>query len=90
MQLQIHESKRRQNEKKFGSWEGLPNGGRRYWYDVDGRHGWKARYVKEVDTTEGTLRFYQEIYDDQDNLVEVHHKYPVDMGHVKVVPGERP
>jgi hypothetical protein len=71
-------------ERKFGSWEELPSGGRRYWYEVTGRQGWKARYVKEVDAGEETLRFYQEIYDDEGELVEVHHKYPVDTGHRKV------
>jgi len=30
-----------------------------------------------------TLRFWQEIYDDQGKLVEVHEKYPVDSGHQK-------
>ena len=48
-----------------------------------GRHGWRARYLKEVDANEKTLRFWQEIYDDQDRLVEVHEKYPVDRGHRK-------
>jgi hypothetical protein len=80
----MSEQRRRQNEKKFGSWEELLSGGRRYWYEVTGRQGWKARYVKEVDAGEETLRFYQEIYDDEGELVEVHHKYPVDTGHRKV------
>lgn len=31
--------KRRQNERKFGYWEPLPGGGRRYWYEVAGRGG---------------------------------------------------
>ena len=73
-----------QNERKFGSWEELPNGGRRYWFEVAGRRGWKARYVKEVDADENTVRFWQEIYDDQDKLVEIHEKYPVDKGHQQV------
>ena len=72
---------RLQNEKKFGQWDVLPEGGRRYWYDVPGRLGWLARYVKEVDPNETTLRFWQEIYDDQGTLVEVHEKYPLDTGH---------
>jgi len=50
---------------KFGSWEELPGGGRRYWFEVIGRSGWKARYVKKVDTEERTLKFYQEIYNDK-------------------------
>lgn len=77
-------STREQNEGKFANREDLPSGGRRYWLDVQGRQGWKARYVKEVDADEVTVRFYQEIYDDTGKLVEVHHKYPVDQGHQKV------
>jgi hypothetical protein len=77
-------STRPQNERKFGSWEELPNGGRRYWFAVAGRRGWKARYVKEVDADENTVRFWQEIYDDQGKLVEIHEKYPVDKGHQQV------
>ena len=73
-----------QNEKKFGHWEDLPGGGRRYWLDVLGRLGWWARYLKEVDAQEVTLRFWQEIFDEQGKLVEVHEKYPVDTGHRKV------
>ena len=73
-----------QNERKFRSWEELPGGGTRYWLDVLGRLGWRARYLKEVDTQEVTLRFCQEIYDEHGKLVEVHEKYPVDKGHQKV------
>jgi hypothetical protein len=77
-------STRAQNEKKFGHWDELPDGGRRYWLDVAGRLGWRARYVKEVDAAENTLRFWQEIYDDQGTLIEIHEKYPLDSGHKKV------
>ena len=42
--------------------------------------------MKEVDADEATVRFYQEIYNEADILVEVHHKYPVDYGHQKVEP----
>ena len=77
-------STREQDEAKFPNRENLPSGGRRYWLDVQGRQGWKARYVKAVDADEVTVRFYQEIYDDTGKLVEVHHKYPVDHGHQKV------
>ena len=48
------------------------------------RSGWKVRYVKEVDANEVTLRFYQEIYDEIGDFIEVHHKYPVNLGHRKV------
>ncbi len=76
-------STRAQNEAKFGRWDELSGGGRRYWLEVHGRLGWLARYLKEVDAEETTLRFWQEIYDDQGQLVEVHEKYPVDRGHQK-------
>ncbi len=72
---------RAQNEAKYGPGLPLPGGGRRYRLDVPGRQGWLARYFKEVDANETTTRFWQEIYDGQGRLVEVHVKYPVDMGH---------
>jgi hypothetical protein len=78
------DSKRCENQRKFGGWKRLPNGGRCYFLDVPGLHGWMARYVKEVDAAEQTLRFYQEIYDDNDRLVEVHEKFPIDKGHVRI------
>lgn len=79
--VRVDEQKRRENERKFGRWEDLPGGGRRYWYEVPGRWGWKARYVKEVDAHEVTMRFAQEISDETGALVEVHEKYPVDKKH---------
>ena len=78
-----NENKRRQNEKKFGKWDELSDGGRRYFYEVQGRHGWSARYVKEVDKSERTLKFYQEVYNDKDRLVEIHEKYPINKGHYR-------
>lgn len=66
--------KRRNNELKFGSWEELPDGGRRRFLEVQGRGGWKAKYVKEGDREEKTVRFYREIRE----------KYPVDTGHKRV------
>ncbi len=77
-------STQEQNERKFPSWQDLEGGGRRYWLDALSHSGWKARYVKEVDAREVTVRFYQEIYDENGQLVEVHDKYPVDLGHRKV------
>ena len=76
-------STRAQNERKFGRWEDLSGGGRRYWCEVQGRHGWKARYLKEVDGSEATVRFWQEIFDETGALKEVHEKFPVDSGHQK-------
>lgn len=80
----VDEAKRRRNEKTYGGWEELPGGGRRYFYEIRGLSGWKARYVKEVDVEERTLRFYQEIYNERNELVEIHEKYPIDIGHRKV------
>jgi hypothetical protein len=77
-------STREQNERKFPQWVELSNGGRRYWLDVTGHRGWWARYVKEVDAQEQTTVFCQEIYDDAGRLVEIHRKFPVDLGHRKV------
>ena len=77
-------NKQQRNERKFKNWTDLQDGGRQYWYDVSGRQGWKARYVKEVNESEETMRFYQEIYDQKGQLVEVHQKYPEDTGHQRV------
>ena len=72
---------REQNEKKFQRWEELPGGGRRYFRDFTGRAGGRARYIKEVDATEKTVRFAQEIYDGSGRLISIHEKFPVDLGH---------
>jgi len=74
---------RRQNERKFGRWRPRDGGGRLYSLEVAGKMGWRARYLKEVDADEKTLRFSQEIYDAEGRLVEVHEKYPIDRGHRK-------
>jgi hypothetical protein len=79
----MEEPKRRANERKFGNWIELPGGGRRYRYDVINR-GRRARYVKEVDHEERTTRFAQDIYEPGGRLVEIHEKFPVDLGHRKV------
>jgi hypothetical protein len=72
---------RAQNERKFKRWEELPNGGRQYIRDFGGRSGGRARYIKEVDLNERTVRFAQEIYDSSGRLIAVHEKFPVDLGH---------
>jgi hypothetical protein len=72
---------RRINENKFGNWVELSGSGRLHWLDVPGRMNWKAWYLKEVDSQETTIRFWQEIFDERGVLVEVHHKYPTDFGH---------
>ena len=76
--------KRKSNENEFDNWIELPNGGRQYWNERAGNFGWKARYVKEVDSNEMTIKFYQEIYNQNNELVEIHHKYPKDLGHQKL------
>ncbi len=81
-------STREQNERKFGNWKKLAHGGRVYWMDVAGHHGWTARYVKEVDADERTIRFHQEIRNAESEVVESHQKYPVDRGHRRL--RERP
>lgn len=49
-----------------------------YHLDVPGRPGWLARYFKELDANERTLRFGQAVHEDQGKPVEIHEKYPVD------------
>jgi hypothetical protein len=75
---------RSENEKTFEHWTDHEDGSRIYWYELSGKHGWKARYVKYVDKNELTTRFTQEIYNEEGELVEVHEKYPVDKGHQSV------
>jgi hypothetical protein len=77
-------STRAQNERKFGSWKLLDDKGRLYWLDVRGKMNWRARYLKQVDAQENTIRFWQEIFDNNGVLVEVHQKYPVDLGHKSI------
>jgi hypothetical protein len=50
---------------------------------VKGRLGWRARYIKVVDMDEKTVLFFQEIYDEEGELVEIHEKFPLDKGHRK-------
>jgi len=77
-------NKRTENEKKFGYWIEFSDGGRRYFYEIKGKYGWFARYIKDVNNLEQTIKFYQEIYDQNGNLVEIHVKYPEDKGHKKI------
>jgi hypothetical protein len=69
------------NERKFRNWRNLDDGKRLYWLEVKGKMNWSARYLKLVDHNEITIRFWQEIFDEQGVLVEVHQKYPIDLGH---------
>lgn len=79
---------RRQNERRFNHWVDLPDGGRRYGYDVPGAKRGFARDVKTVDGNENTVSLVQEIYDDFGNLIEIHPKYPFDTGHQRVTSEE--
>lgn len=72
------------NERKFGTWEFTATGGRIYRRLITGRSGWSATYCKEVDRQENTIRFWQEIFDENGRLREIHEKFPVDRGHQKV------
>ena len=42
---------------------------------MKGRSGWLARYVKQVDAEESTVRIYQEVFDGDGRLREVHEKF---------------
>jgi len=81
------ERRRAKNEKKFSYWEDLVTGGRKYWYEIVGKFGFKARYVKEVDEKEEIIGFCQEIYDSEGTLIEIHEKFPVDLGHRRLKGG---
>ncbi len=76
--------KRKDNEKKFRNYKETKDRGRIYWFEIKGKSGWKAHYVKEVDNKENTIKFYQEICNPEGKLVEIHEKYPIDKGHKKV------
>jgi hypothetical protein len=80
-------NKRKKNEKKFQRWIEVDYGGGIYFFEVLGRNRWIARYNKEVDANERTIRFWQEIIDDKGNLNEIHEKYPVNNGHILIFKG---
>ena len=75
---------RKENEREFLNWVDLPDGGRHYWRERRGSRSGYCRYIKMVDKNDQTIRFTQEIYDDDGSLIEVHQKYPVDTGHLYV------
>jgi hypothetical protein len=77
-------AKRSKNEKEFEKWDELPEGGRKYYFEVRRKMGGFARYIKITDANEITVSFVQEIYDDSGNMTSVHEKYPIDKGHQKV------
>ena len=73
-----------ENEKRFEIWIEKLDGRRIYSFKIHGRHGWISKYLKETDADEITIRFWQEIYDENGNLKEIHEKYPFDKGHKKI------
>lgn len=77
-------NKRKENEKKYDKWEEREEGDRKNWFEVEGKFGWRARYIKIVDAKEFTLQFWQEILNDKNEIVEIHHKFPRDLGHQKL------
>ncbi len=80
----MNEKKRQKNEMEFESWVENKDGSRIYSFEIVGKLGWKAKYLKEVDAEEVTIKFWQEVYDENDILREIHEKYPVDTGHKKI------
>jgi hypothetical protein len=76
--------KRLSNEKEYDLWIAKPDGGRIYSFEIIGRFGWVSKYLKETDADETTVKFWQEIYDENGNLKEIHEKFPVDKGHKKM------
>ena len=72
---------RTQNENTYEHWTDNADGTRTYWYELQRKYGWRARYVKIVDAQEKTIKFYQEIFNEHGELIELHEKYPVDTGH---------
>ena len=80
----MNDVKRLKNEKEFDEWVETTDYGRIYSFEIAGKQGWKAKYLKEVDAEETTIKFWQEIYDEKNILKEIHIKYPVDRGHQKL------
>ena len=51
--------KRKKNESEYDKWTENEDGSRIYSFEIKGRLGWKALYLKEVNSEEITLRFWQ-------------------------------
>ena len=68
----MNEDKREANEKGFDTWIDNQDGGRIYSFEIAGKSGWKANYLKEVDSNEVTVKFWQEIYDGENVLRVIH------------------
>lgn len=80
----MNEKKREKNETEYDFWLEKKNGNRIYSFEINGKSGWRAKYCKEVNSEEVTIRFWQEVYDEKNIIREIHDKYPVDKGHKKV------
>ena len=80
----MNQQKRIQNEREFEFWDELENGGRKYWFEIKGRMGGFAWYIKLTDKQENTISFVQEIYNSIGELIEKHEKFPIDKGHKKM------
>ncbi len=80
----MDEKKRKANETEFDLWTDNDMGGRIYYFEINGKFEWKAKYLKEVDKDEITKRFWQKIYDERNILREIHEKYLFNKGHKKV------
>ncbi len=55
-------------------------GGKIYYFEINGKFVWKAKYLKELDGNEITIRFWQEIDDERNILREIHEKYLLTRG----------
>jgi hypothetical protein len=42
----MDEKKRKANEAEFDVWSDNDQGGRIYYFEIDGKFGWKAKYLK--------------------------------------------
>jgi hypothetical protein len=71
----MDEKKRKANETEYNLWTENDKGGRIYYFEINGKLGWKAKYLKEVNKDEITIRFWQEIYDERKILREIQEKY---------------
>ncbi len=80
----MNEKQWQKNEIEYESWIEKEDGGRIYWFEISVKLGWKAKYLKEVNNEEVTIKFWQEVYDDNNVIKEIHEKYPVDKGHQKL------
>lgn len=80
----MNSKKQAENERKFDNWVVTDKGERIYKMKLKGKFGWYAIYEKIVDKDEITLKFTQFIYDENNDLKEIHEKYPLDKGHKKI------